>query len=100
MLGVAVEDSQIANRESYATARALLHTGLAPQTPYKEGGYMDAISWVLVFTPTSGSQTNYSMFVYTQVLLSVPEGPSTQYLRLLIPKTIPCIVFGLRNLKF
>ena len=33
-------------------------------------------------------------------LESVPEGPSTQYLRLLAPKTIPLVVLGTRDLKY
>ena len=31
---------------------------------------------------------------------SYPEGPSTQNLRSLIPKTIPCMVFGTRVMKY
>ena len=30
----------------------------------------------------------------------LPEGPSTQYLRTLVPKTIPLVVFGTRVLKY
>ena len=29
-----------------------------------------------------------------------PEGPSTQYLRLLVPKTMPLMVLGARNQKY
>ena len=29
-----------------------------------------------------------------------PAGPSTQYLRFLVPKTILLVVFGTRNLKY
>ena len=32
--------------------------------------------------------------------LGSPEGPSTQYLRFLVPKTIPLMVFGARELKY
>ena len=33
-------------------------------------------------------------------MLQYPEGPSTQYLRFLVPKTIPSMVFGTRILKY
>ena len=32
--------------------------------------------------------------------ISYPEGPSTQYLRTLVPKTIPLMVFGTKGLKY
>ena len=32
--------------------------------------------------------------------LGFPEGPSSQYLRSLVPKTIPLMVFGPRVLKY
>ena len=34
-----------------------------------------------------------------RLLFLVPEGPSTQYLRTLVPKTIPLMAFGTRVLK-
>ena len=35
-----------------------------------------------------------------QTYHNYPEGPSTQYLRTLIPKIIKSMVFGARNLKY
>ena len=32
--------------------------------------------------------------------ISTPEGPSTQYLRILVPNTIRSMVFGARDLKY
>ena len=36
----------------------------------------------------------------THLLSEYPEGPSTRYLRLLVPKPIPPMVFGTRDHKY
>ena len=50
--------------------------------------------------PKYGASICSALRIITRVCgIYFPEGPGTQYLRSLVPKTIPLMVFGIRVLK-